>query len=285
MSNASPLPRSQTARVIIVGASGLIGGAVAREAVACGLQVIPVGRGERVEDVVTAGDVVLTCAMEPAYKTGPYDPTIDMERRNAEAALGAGARVVMLSTRKVYRADAQWGATEAAATLSDGYGYGPNKSRTETWLLDAAANTNRALIVRLSNVFGFEFIPGAPPRPSFFGQMLYRLKMQGEILFDMSPDTRRDFIAVETVATALVDAIFKDVSGVYNLGAGAATACNDIACALINGYGDGRLFGADAVRDEFFLDCRKWNSEIGPLDGRSGLLSDVTTLGERLRHA
>ena len=278
---SSPLSKG---RLIIVGASGLIGAAIAREAGVRGLQVIPVGRGQRVADVVAAGDVVVNCALDPAYRTGPYDPAVDLERQSAEAALGAGARVVMLSTRKVYRPEGQWGAREADATLSGGEGYGPNKARTEAWLLDAAKG-DRALVVRLSNVFGFEFASGAPPRPSFFGQMLYRLKTQGEILFDMSPATRRDFIAADAVATAIVEAILKDASGVYNLGAGAAIACNDIACAVISGYGDGRLCGADIVRDEFFLDCRKWNSEIGPVDGLSDLLTAATMLGERLRYA
>jgi nucleoside-diphosphate-sugar epimerase len=277
-------PPLSSGRLIIVGASGLVGGAMAREAAARGLQVVPVGRGQSVADVVGAGDVVINCALDPAYKTGPYDPTVDLERQSAEAALRAGARVVMLSTRKVYQPEVQWGARETDATLTEGQGYGPNKARTEAWLLDAAQG-DRALIVRLSNVFGFEFVSGAPPRPSFFGQMLYRLKTQGEILFDMSPATRRDFVATEAVATAIVDAILKDASGVYNLGAGAAVACSDIAHAVISGYGDGRLRGADAIRDEFFLDGRKWNSEIGPVDARSDLLTVVTTHGERLRYA
>ena len=248
------------------------------------MQVISVGRGQSVADVTGAGDVVLNCALDPAYRTGPYDPSIDLERQSAEIALRTGARVVMLSTRKVYEPEVQWGAAETDATLAQGLGYGPNKARTEAWLLDAAKG-DRALIVRLSNVFGFEFVSQAPPRPSFFGQMLYRLKTQGEILFDMSPATRRDFIAADAVAAALVDAIQKNASGVYNLGSGAAVVCNDIARAVICGYGDGRLHGGAAVRDEFFLDCRKWSSEIGPINGLTDLLSVVTSLGERLRYA
>lgn len=274
---------SANGRLIVVGASGLIGAAIARKAAVRGLPVIPLGRGQSVADAVAADDVVLNCALDPAYKTGPYDPAVDLERQSAETALRAGARVVMLSTRKVYRPEVQWGARETDATLAEGQGYGPNKARTEAWLLDAAGD--RALIVRLSNVFGFEFVAGAPPRPSFFGQMLYRLKTQGQILFDMSPATRRDFISADAVATAVVDAVLKNASGVYNLGAGGAVACNDVAQALISGYGEGRLRGADAIRDEFYLDRQKWNSEIGPVDGLSDLLTDVTTLGERLRHA
>jgi nucleoside-diphosphate-sugar epimerase len=283
MSSDVAFPASN-GRLIVVGVSGLIGRAVALEAAVRGLQVISVGRGQSVADVIGAGDVVLNCALDPVYRAGPYDPAIDLERQSAETALRAGARVVMLSTRKVYEPEVQWGAAETDATIAAGQGYGPNKARTEAWLLDAAQG-DRALIVRLSNVFGFEFVSGAQPRPSFFGQMLYRLKTQGEILFDMSPATRRDFIAADAVATALVDAILKDASGVYNLGSGAAAVCNDIARAVICGYGTGRLHWADAVRDEFFLDCRKWGSEIGPITGQADLLSVVTTLGERLRYA
>lgn len=277
--NASTTMRG---RLVVVGANGLIGGAVAEEARRQGVEVVGIGRGQTIEGLLGSDDVVLNCALDPAYRTGVYSPDVDLERQTAEIARRAGARVVMLSTRKVYEPRVQWAARETDPTVDVGVGYGANKARTEAWLRDALGE--RALIVRLSNVFGFEFAGGQSARPSFFGQMLYRLKTLGEIQFDMSPATRRDFIPVEVVATELVGAIRRNASGVYNLSGGSAIACGDIADALITGYGRGCLRAVDDVRDEFFLNCTKWTLEIGPIAPFDPLVV-ATAYGERLGYA
>ena len=247
------------------------------------MEVIAVHRGMTVEDVLREEDVVANCALEPAYRTGPYDPAIDLERRSAKVARERGARVLMLSTRKVYRSDAQWGAREDDLLQLEGVGYGPNKAKTEAWIREALGD--RALVVRLSNVFGFEYAVGEGGRPSFFGQMLFRLRHEGEIVFDMSPETRRDFIPVEDVARALVGAVASGAGGVFNLGSGSAIACGDIAQAVISGYGQGRLRSVDDVRDEFFLDSSKWSSTFGCAANAASSLDVAEGFGRRLRYA
>lgn len=269
-------------RLVVIGATGLIGGGLVAEARRQEVEVVPVGRETRLETVVRSGDLVVNCALHQAYRTGVYDETVDLERQSAMVARAIGARVLMLSTRKVYRPDVQWGARETDPTATAGAGYGPNKAQTERWLRDEFGDD--ALIVRLSNVFGFEYRPGAP-RQTFFGQMLSRLKDRGEILFDMSPETRRDFIPLNEVSRALIAAVRSGATGVLNLGAGAAVACGDVAGAVITGYGHGRLCAADDIRDEFFLDNSKWTNVVGALAGTAGVLSAATGFGEQLRYA
>lgn len=278
-----PVPSGPSGRLIVVGTRGLIGSALSEAAAAAGMDVVAVHRGMAVEDVVREGDVLANCALAAAYRTGPYDPAVDLERQSAAVAAERRARVIMLSTRKVYRADVQWGAREDDALQLDGEGYGPNKARTEAWIRDALGD--RALVVRLSNVFGFEYVADTGGRSSFFGQMLYRLRHQGEIVFDMSPETRRDFIPVGDVARALVGAIASGTGGVFNLGSGSAVACGEIAQAVISGYGEGRLRSVDDVRDEFFLDSSKWSSTFGCAGNAASSLDVAQGFGRRLRDA
>ncbi|MDP2182344.1 MAG: SDR family oxidoreductase [Actinomycetota bacterium] len=270
-------------RLVVIGASGLIGSHLTSEAMRQGLPVISVSRGELLEDVLTQDDIVVNCALTPAYRTGPYDPAADLERKSAEIARRCHARVLMLSTRKVYAAACQWGAREEDEIDFDGPGYGPNKARTEAWIEDALGE--RALILRLANAFGFEYTPGGPVRPSFFGHMLHRLRHEGEIYFDMASETRRDFIPVWIVVRSIVGAVKAGASGVFNIGSGSAVACGDVARALISGYGEGRLQETLDVRDEFFLNNSKWTTRFGRPEGTVDPLVVAHTFGERLRYA
>jgi nucleoside-diphosphate-sugar epimerase len=270
-------------RLIVIGPGGLIGSSLCRAAGAAEIEVVAVTRGMAAEDVVREGDLLVNCALTQAYRTGPYEPAIDLERQSAKLARERGARVLMLSTRKVYRDDVQWGAREVDPVQADGIGYGPNKARTEAWIREALGD--RALIVRLSNVFGFEYTSGQEGRPSFFGQMLFRLRHEGEIVFDMSSATRRDFIPAEDAAVALVGAITSGAGGVFNLGSGSAVACGDIAQAVISGYGEGRLRSVEDVRDEFYLDSSKWSSAFGRAATAAGSLKVAQGFGRQLRYA
>lgn len=277
---ASPPPLG---RLIVIGPGGLIGSSLCEAATASGMDVIAVTRGMAAEDVVREGDILVNCALSPAYRSGPYEPAIDLERQSAALAEERGARVLMLSTRKVYRDDVQWGAREVDPVQEDGIGYGPNKAKTESWIRDALGD--RALVVRLSNVIGFEYTSENGGRPSFFGQMLFRLRHEGEIVFDMSPATRRDFIPAKEVARALVGAVTSGAGGVFNLGSGGAVPCGDIAEAVISGYGEGRLRSVETVRDEFFLDSSKWSSAFGRAVNAATSLEVAKSFGRRLRDA
>jgi nucleoside-diphosphate-sugar epimerase len=224
-----------------------------------------------------ASDVLINFAIHPNYRTGSYRVEEDYDVRAARACRLVGARFVMLSTRRVY--SNAWGAGEDAPAPGDGSPYGGNKARSEKAILDILGNT--ALVLRLSNIFGYEF-DALAPRRSFMGMVLSSLKASREIRYDMHPDTRRDFLPVARCADAILGAA-GHAEGVYNVGCGFPVRCGDVASWLTEGYGCGTLVAADAIRDEFFLDTDKWNERFAPLTSREELRETCVELGQRLK--
>ncbi len=267
---------------MIAGATSFIGSQIVREANAQQVVVVTAGRQTNLDDILRPGDVVVNCALHDDYRRQPYNSETDLDLLAARAAHRKGARMVMLSTRRVYPACLKWGARETDEAGGDETAYGQNKARTEAAvqkLLD-----EDVCIVRLSNVFGFEY-RRENPRRTFLGMMLTRLKLHGEILFDMKPDTRRDFITVECAARGLVNVARGRASGVYNLASGIGMPCGSLARAVIEGYGDGVLTAPEEVDDEFYLNISKWETQFGSTDDANALLIYANRLGDQLRYA
>jgi len=271
-----------TSRLVVSGASGFIGSRII-DAVAGRADVVALGGREGPAIALTERDVVVTCALHPLYRTEAYDPAHDLERTMADAASRAGARVVMLSTRRVYPAESRWGARESDLASGDETAYGRNKARTEAWLTETLGE--RVCILRLSNVFGFEYRPGGPARTSFFGLMLSRLKAQDEIYLDVAAETRRDFVPADWVAEAVIETALAGASGVYNIGGGGPIACGDIARQVIDGYGRGQLRCGHNTRDEFYLDTSRWVREFGPKGSTQDVLDAARQQGMYLQNA
>ncbi len=269
-------------RLIVIGSHGFIGAAILAEAARQGVAAIPLRYHEDPEPFLAPGDVLVNCTLNPDYKSQPYDLENDAEAQTAAIAARRQCRVIMLSTRRVYGPAVRWGADETAPADGDESIYGQNKSRTEQRILFLLGDA--ACILRVSNAFGYEYSAGAAMRKSFFGAMLYRLKHQGEILFDMQPQTRRDFLPVEAVARAVLQASGARHSGITNVGAGFAVSCGSLADQLIAGYGSGVLRAAGGVTDEFYLDTKKWTDRFGPLVNPADILNTARMSGERLRH-
>jgi nucleoside-diphosphate-sugar epimerase len=267
-------------RLVIVGPNGFIGAEIRREAERRGLPIAPVPRGVDPFTIIEGGDVVAVCALDERMRTGVYDPLWDLEGGAAQAAAARGARTIMLSTRRVYAADVRWGARETDLADGDETVYGRNKAMVERAVLAADA---QACVLRLSNVLGFEW-NGARPRGSFFGRMMWDLRSDGVVKFDMAGETRRDFVPVGWVASGVIDAAIQGLSGIYNLGSG-PLSCGGLAEALIAGYGQGALSSGARVSDEFYLDTSKWLCGGGRACSRADVLEEARNLGRRLRNA
>ncbi|MEJ0024603.1 MAG: NAD(P)-dependent oxidoreductase [Rhizomicrobium sp.] len=267
-------------RLVLVGRTSFLAGYVSQAAASEGVETLWLGRSEDMSAHLRPGDRVVNFAISPGYQSGPYSEDADCDLSVARQAVRCGARVVMLSTRRVYPAEARWNAREDALATGDETHYGRNKARTEQAVRALAPD---AAIFRLANIFGPEYRPGSG-RGTFFGRMLRTLKEENVIRFDMHPDTRRDFLPAEVFASALVRALRADATGVLNLGSGVGTPCGLLADWLREGFGGGDLLvDVPEIRDEFYLNAEAWNGLFGSLLVAGQLRKYCFDLGQNLQ--
>ncbi len=268
-------------RIVIVGRRSFVAGRVGPCAANAGLEVISLAHDTPLESVLRPDDTAINFSLHPDYRSKPYDAGKDCDLAVALASRKAGARFVMLSTRRVYPEADRWGAVETSAATGDETAYGKNKARTEAAIRDTMGDD--AAILRLSNVFGHEY-DATESRRTFFAQALTSLKKHGRIVLDMNPRTRRDFVPVDRCAAAIVAVASSRKSGIFNVGCGFPVACGDLAQWVIDGFGSGEIAVVDnGVRDEFFLNVGKWRAAFGELVGHAELQSSCEELGRRLR--
>jgi nucleoside-diphosphate-sugar epimerase len=190
-----------------------------------------------------------------------YDAPSDVDSSLAKIIRTRPVHYVMLSTRMVYgQRDENFGLTEDQAPQPSNF-YGTSKLQVER-SVQSILGPDRVTILRLSNIFGLE-----RGRASFFGRMMETLASSEKIVFDMGAGTQRDFFPAHWLSQALLQIVARPVAGIFNIGAGFATKCGDIASWLIEGYGAGKLeITNPAIRDQFSLDVSKaqrtWNLKV-----------------------
>jgi len=265
-------------RLVIIGHRSFIASYVAAAARAQGQEVLALPHNADLGSLLWREDRVVNFAVAPALRHLHYRVQDDFDLHVARIAARTGASFTMLSTRRVYASEFSWNAVETSPATGNETVFGQNKASSEKAVI--AATDGRASIFRLSNIFGYEY--AAVGRETFFVQLLNRLKKDGQVVFNMSPGTRRDFLPVEICGDAI--ARHAGIGGIYNLGCGFPVPCADVASWVLKGYEGGALISQSSeVRDEFFLNTEKWR-------GRFGLPVDLTQLsdycaqiGQRLR--
>jgi len=217
---------------------------------------------------------LLWCGRDPRLGTADWRREDDLETVAARACADRGVPLISLSSRKVY--------APAAAPLGEGSPLGPVDRYGEQKL--ALEEALEAILgplltrLRLANIFGWE-----PGRRSFAGRMLDRLAAKGEILFDVSPFTPRDFLPVEVAAAWILRLAEEPPGGVVNLGSGLAVPVGRMALWLIAGFGAGRLLITDpAERDPFLLDTTRLRKLLGETIGEPEIAAACRGLGRRL---
>jgi len=219
---------------------------------------------------------VINFALHPYYRTAEYDEVNDLDLAFAKAIAGRPIHYVLLSSRKVYAMDHQFGVAEDGPLDPQG-NYGINKRRTEVALSDLLGD--RLTTLRISNILGDERIPG---RKSFMSMMLGGLVERGVITMDVHPSVRRDFISAPACGRALAKMIENPTPGVFNFGSGEPVAMGTIAEALMRGFGGGEIDVVnDRIFDEFFLDVSKWNERYGAIESTPELLRFCEQLGNK----
>ncbi|MEZ5824741.1 MAG: sugar nucleotide-binding protein [Geminicoccaceae bacterium] len=261
--------KNDCSSILVIGAGGLIGQAL----VSCGLRGSPhdILRGDGVPDDVRT---IIHAGRDPRLGREDYEIDEDIENIAAGIAAERGLDYLMLSSRKVYGEAPSPIAEEAPPRPNDAYGR--QKRAMEMRLLEKLGS--RLTILRIANVFSFE-----PGRRSFFGIMLDRLRERDEILFDMSPETARDFIPLHTAAGIIASLALSPPGGIVNIGSGIPLPTGDLARALIAGHGSGRLACSDyTIRDAFVLDVARMYALTGIRLTREQLLASARDIGAAL---
>ncbi len=212
-------------------------------------------------EAVRAGELppgvgaVLWGGRHPALGTADWRLDDELEIAAARLAAARCLPFVSLGTRKVYAPSPEPLGEVMPVGPTDRYG--EQKLAIETALQDMLGE--RLTRLRLANLFGHE-----PGRTTFAGRMLATLVANGEIRFDMSPFTRRDFIPVEAAGRAIAALLRDPPGGIVNVGSGIPLECGRLALWLLEGFGGGRLVCERwEERDAFVLDVARLNRVTG----------------------
>lgn len=262
--------------IVVVGNNSMMGREMQRHFSGAGW--IFLGHAQAQADLSWADDAqcVINFAFSPVLRHHEYDEAQDIDLALVRA-MKPQCHYIMISSRAVYGPSVSNRLFETNAPHPQTL-YGQNKWRIERQLGDACGD--RLTVLRCANVFGHEY-----GRRSFFGMALTNLKNMGQIVFDMNPEVRRDFIAVWYLVRAVGKIAQAPQAGLYNLGSGYGTPCQDIASWIIKGYGTGEIVSTgDERRDDFYLDMEKTNAAFKlPPVTRAMLEQDCFACGQKLK--
>jgi nucleoside-diphosphate-sugar epimerase len=222
------------------------------------------------QEVLSDSDIVINATFDPALYTSDYLKSLDRDHVAGKSVEESGARYVMLSSRAVYAARLEPPLSESEA-LEPASIYGRNKKTIEASLREELGD--RLLVLRLSNVFGDEPLG----RRTFVSTAMTSLMSTGLIELDIAGATRKDFVPLSFVLSA-IDVLLRDhQGGVFNIGSGSALPVGTVAEALVRGLGRGSVaFRAEGrLGEEFCLDTRK-------LEARTNLAIDASEVVSQL---
>lgn len=265
--------------VIVVGRNSLLAREFAARHAGAVRRVL--GHAQAGDDSAYEGaSCVVNFAFAPGLEAQPYEAALDIDLQVAARAAARGQHFIMISSRRVYAADAQWNAKESQpAPGMDAYGR--NKARIESEL--RARLGDRLTVLRPGNVFAYE--PVAERRR--FGAFLqWQLATQGRIRLSVDPQARRDLVPVEFFCEVVRAAALRRLPGDFNVGAGRATCVGDAARWLLEGFGRGDLSG-EALQppDEFQLDCTRLREAFGLSCAEESVAGALRDIGRRLARA
>jgi nucleoside-diphosphate-sugar epimerase len=217
-------------RVLVLGGTSWLGGAIARHAVDRGHEVTCLARGKSGEVPPGVEWVSADRWDKHAYEevTGQdWDAVVDVSWqpnlvRSAVGALAPTARQwIYVSSLSVYQDDSEPGADESAAVHPPWTGsgevsieqYGPAKVACETACLEALP-AEQVLVARAGLIAGYG---DRSDRFGYWPARVARSKFPGEeVLVVDSPDQVAQLIDVEDLARWLVDCVAAGRSGTFN---------------------------------------------------------------------
>ena len=223
-------------------------------------------------------DAVINFACDPAYFTDAYDPDLDVDLFVANRMKGRVGHCFMLSSRLVYGQTEDLSISEAREPRPENT-YAHNKVTTEQALIKLFGAD--VTILRLANVFGPE-----TGRRTFAGRALESLQKNQQIILDIAPETRRDFLPLDDFARTLTRLLPAAPGGLLNLGAGLPTSVGQMASWFVEGYGQGRIRAESSeTRDEFCLDITALRNIVGNVTTAGNIATQALAAGRTLKDA
>ncbi|MGB9118900.1 NAD-dependent epimerase/dehydratase family protein [Bradyrhizobium sp.] len=249
---------------MVTGAAGLVGRALVGRLQRENTKVVPVIRnssaladavvldlskeGEKLPDLVKEPPeavVHLAAVAPPRYPDTPENAqlTIQADRNVAAAVRSWGAKYLYVSTCGLYDPKTpEW--KDESAKIETRTPYFSVKKMGEDGVL-AMSGT----IFRISSPFGAGMISTLVV-PQFIDAVLRRER----ISIWGSGKREQDFISVSDIADAIVDALARNSSGIFNIASGKPLSMNELAHLIVETCGRGKV-----VRDD----------KIDPLDGQT----------------
>lgn len=230
---------------------------------------------------ISLHDIIINFSLDPALRSGDYDENKDFDTYLAHLISSSSQRLVILSTRAVYGSYIGEAFKEDTPPRPETH-YAKNKVVIERSCQDILGE--HTLILRLSNVFGYEW-PAPPGRKTFMSQLLASLKDTGRMTFDISPDSEKDFLPVETCCRLIHDLSVKAPSGIYNIASGQSLDSKSIANAIGSGYGKYNTVFSSARIDSFYMDVSKLRNCGLELPKPAEILARFQEIGTQLAKA
>ena len=243
-------------RIAVTGATGFIGGALLQGLLADGHEVVACTRGEipanntpgvswvtvdfnsesNLAAFVSEVDAVVNCgsptASEFAGAASEFTEVYLQQilRLGAAAAKAGVALFIQLSTAQVQGLTASQDENQTAAQLSQ---YGLAHSKAEQTLEEILGASSTVLAVaRLSNAFGWNPDLRAGSWNLFINQLILGAAQGKPIKLHGSPKSKRDFIPVVDVVTAIMRLLvaedLQSISGIWQVGSGVCRSLDEV---------------------------------------------------------
>lgn len=247
-------------RIAVTGATGFIGNALLQSLLAAGHEVVAGTRGEtpstktpgvswvtidfnlesNLAALLSEVDAVINCASPTASEFSGAAPEFtevylgQISRLGGAAAKAGVPLFIQLSTAQVQGLTAGREENQYPAQLSQ-YGLAHNKAEQTLEEVLSASSTVLA-VARLSNAFGWNPNLKAGSWDLFINQLILSAAQGRSIQLHGSPNSKRDFIPVVDVVTAIMRLLVAEdrhnTSGIWQVGSGVCRTLDEVIATL-----------------------------------------------------
>ena len=230
LEHLNPAPRKPE-RVVVIGAAGFVGGAVADRLERDGIAVARVGRKEvdllspqatgQLSNLIRAGDAVVAAAAKAPCKDSAMLVDNMVMARAMARALASASHVINISSDAVY-ADSSEPLTEKSCAAPESLHGAMHLAREVMFRSEVKAPL---AILRPSLLYG-----AADPHNGYGPNRFRRLAAEGkEIMLFGEGEERRDHVYIGDVAELVARVLYRKSVGVLNIATGTVHSFREIA--------------------------------------------------------